>query len=268
MATKNINKKACLIPRRNAGFAPASQNPLGFQPSLFPPAAGNHAREGFHTSGSEQGKLSTTFNASRFTGWTFWIDLGNVLFFFDYARFLEKIRPVLPRPLMEVKELFFTAAFVQDFERGLIAEEDFFVQFQKYTGLRIPQKDFFEGFCDIFWENTSFIRFVRDSLKGRCRLILVSNINNAHYSFLKTRYPGVFGLFDELVLSCRVNAIKPEPAIYDAALKASGNEKERIVYIDDRDELVQAALKRGIPGICFRGTESCIAELNKRGVVG
>lgn len=198
---------------------------------------------------------------------TFWIDLGNVLFFFDYALFLDKIKQSLSVPLSEVQRLIVTGTFVQDFERGLIGEEEFFQHFKTHTGMHIHKDYFFESFSDIFWENAAFIQFVRRHLKPRYRLVLLSNINKVHFSFLEHNYPEVFRLFDALVLSCTVNALKPEPAIYAAALEASESTIEQVLYIDDRQELIDAASAQGIPSVCFRGTQDCIAELNKKGVV-
>jgi len=95
----------------------------------------------------------------------FWIDLGNVLFFFDYGIFLDKIKDSLTMAPSQVKELIYTSEFVAQFERGLIDEEAFFKEFTAHTGLRMHKDYFFQAFADIFWENTPFIKFIKDQLK-------------------------------------------------------------------------------------------------------
>jgi len=196
----------------------------------------------------------------------FWIDLGNVLFFFDYGIFLDKIKDSLTMAPSQVKELIYTSEFVAQFERGLIDEEAFFKEFTAHTGLRMHKDYFFQAFADIFWENTPFIKFIKDQLKPNYRLILVSNINKVHYQFLAQQYPAIFKLFDHHILSYKVNVLKPDPVIYDAALKVSGGGVETVVYIDDRQDLIDATTAAGIESICFRTAQDCISLLSKRGI--
>lgn len=196
----------------------------------------------------------------------FWIDLGNVLFYFDYAIFIEKIKHSLTLSPTQTKDLIFNSAFSSDFERGVIDEEEYYRQFCDQTGLRIQKDYFFEAFSDIFWENTPFIKFIKDYLRPTYRLIMVSNINKLHFQFLQNNYPAIFKLFDHLILSYKVKAMKPDTAIYDAALKVSDAALENVVYIDDREDLIQTTTERGIESIRFRSTQDCIVELNKKGV--
>ena len=55
------------------------------------------------------------------------------------------------------------------------------------------------------------------ALKGRFRLLVLSNTNAIHIDMVRERYP-ILGHFDHLVLSHEVKAMKPDPRIYAAAL--------------------------------------------------
>jgi putative hydrolase of the HAD superfamily len=58
-------------------------------------------------------------------------------------------------------------------------------------------------------------------------------------------------LFDHLVFSARIGAVKPEPAAFTAALDAMSLEPWQVVFIDDRQENVEGAIACGLRAILF-----------------
>jgi putative hydrolase of the HAD superfamily len=110
---------------------------------------------------------------------------------------------------------------------------------------------------DIFFE-TPLNKKIQDFLigvKGKYKLVMISNINETHFEFLKKKMP-IFGKFDKLILSYEVGFRKPAVEIYDAALKAAGVKNSSAFYIDDRQDLIEAASGLGIKGITFNGEEA------------
>jgi 2-haloacid dehalogenase len=72
------------------------------------------------------------------------------------------------------------------------------------------------------------------------------------------------GEFDGTVISGDVGAMKPEPAIYQAAVERLGLVPERTLFVDDRCENVEAAKNYGFIGHVFHnaaGLEHCLREL-------
>jgi putative hydrolase of the HAD superfamily len=63
-------------------------------------------------------------------------------------------------------------------------------------------------------------------------------------------------LIDIFVVSCFVHCRKPDEAIYRMAIDVSQAPIDKVVYIDDRDILVEAAEKVGIRGIVHKSCES------------
>lgn len=61
--------------------------------------------------------------------------------------------------------------------------------------------------------------------------------------------------FDGIVLSGEVRVTKPDPAIYHHLLDAYRIEAEEAIFIDDREENVEAAREIGFRGIHFRSPD-------------
>jgi putative hydrolase of the HAD superfamily len=73
-----------------------------------------------------------------------------------------------------------------------------------------------------------------------------------------------FGLrenFKVALSSCYLGLRKPDHAMYQRALDILGRPAERILFIDDREANVSAALKAGIKALVFHGADALRQEL-------
>ena len=61
--------------------------------------------------------------------------------------------------------------------------------------------------------------------------------------------------------------MKPERRIYDEVIERAGEEIEKLLYIDDREDLVTAARKLGIDSIRYEGADSLKKALQDRGII-
>ena len=93
-------------------------------------------------------------------------------------------------------------------------------------------------------------------------------LSNMHFASIEhlEREHRFFEVFKGIVISCRLNLCKPEPAIYEHALKANGLKAKDTVFIDDVDVNIAAAAGVGIRTIQFRDTVQCERELRALGV--
>jgi putative hydrolase of the HAD superfamily len=184
-------------------------------------------------------------------------DLGNVLINFDHAIAVKKILRLTPKSELEIYELFFDSSLTKDYEEGRINTLDFYKGVKDMLQLDMSYEAFLPVWDDIFFETPrnvrmhDFIRFMRNKYK----LAMVSNINEAHYKFLKNKM-AVFNDFDSVILSYEVGARKPDPGIYDAAMRSVNASPAEVFYIDDRADLIEAASRLGIKGMIFDGEES------------
>ncbi len=71
--------------------------------------------------------------------------------------------------------------------------------------------------------------------------------------------------FDHQIFSCEVRAIKPDPVIYRHSLDLLKIAPSEVLFIDDRDENIQAARAAGIRGIVFESVEHFRKDLQALG---
>ena len=96
-------------------------------------------------------------------------------------------------------------------------------------------------------------------------LYCLSNMHFASIEYLERTHT-FFEVFSGKVISCRLKLCKPEPAIYQHALKRYGLKAQgHGVHRRRRDELAAAA-KLGIRTIQFENAAQCERELRALGV--
>jgi putative hydrolase of the HAD superfamily len=102
-------------------------------------------------------------------------------------------------------------------------------------------------------------------LRTRYPLILVSNINESHATYIAGAY-NVLEYFDHKIFSHEVGAVKPDRRIYDAAIAAAGKPAEALFFTDDRTENIESALSLGIQAHHFRSVDELLVALKECGV--
>jgi putative hydrolase of the HAD superfamily len=192
-------------------------------------------------------------------------DLGNTLIRFDYNISARKIANLCHIDAKMVHDTFFDSAVKRVFERGEMSQREFYVQASHLLGIRIPYRDFIDIWNDVFWEDEKACDIAR-RLKKRYKLILLSNVNRSHFDHIEKKFD-VIKIFDELILSYMVGAIKPEKAIFDDLITRSGGKADEILYIDDREDLITKSREMGIESIRFETAEKLEDELIKMGVL-
>jgi len=184
-------------------------------------------------------------------------DLGNVLINFDHRIAVKKILANTRKNEHDIYQLFFDSGLTKDYEEGKISSSDFFKKVRDSLELDMGNEKLLPIWNDIFFEgplNKKIQAFLGEA-KEKYKLVMISNINETHWEFLKNRVP-VFSKFDKLILSYEVGFRKPAKEIYDAALKSANAVPSKAFYIDDRKDLIEAASKFGIKGVAFEGEEA------------
>lgn len=193
------------------------------------------------------------------------LDMGNVVINFDHRIVCRKFASAASLTAEEVYSRIFTAGLEPLFDAGKIGPEDFHRAVCKAIEVDLSYADFVEFWQDIFWANEPMLP-VLQKLKAAYRLVLLSNTNPIHFAWCETNYPEALSLFDEKVLSFRVGHRKPEPEIYRAALGSARAPADRCIFVDDKQEFVEAARRQGIHGIVFTSVPALEKELRALGV--
>mgnify|MGYP001250308659 CR=1 FL=1 len=192
-------------------------------------------------------------------------DLGNVIFGFDYMIALKKIEGLINVSSSQLLKRLLENRFGLNFEKGLITPEEFFKDFKDEFQIEITYQEFVDIWCEIFFPHPEVIELVK-KLKVKYRLFLISNINKLHFEYLEGKFPEVFALFSELVLSFQEKAIKPEEKIYQALKERAKVDFKDIIYIDDRADLITAATALGLISIKFENYPQLISDLKEIGI--
>ena len=192
-------------------------------------------------------------------------DLGNTLIRFDHRIAARKLTSRF-RGLdaQKIYDAFFDSEITHEFETGRITPREFHRKAMKLLGFRIPYREFVELWNDIFWEDTHSCDIAR-TLQKRYRVFLLSNVNRLHFEFITRKFP-IMKIFDEVVASFAIGAMKPDRKIYDHVVSKARCDRSKILYIDDRQDLITAARRLGIDSIRFEGPEKLRETMRKKGV--
>jgi len=178
-------------------------------------------------------------------------DLGNTLIRFDHRIAADKIVQRFDVDGDALYDAMFDSELTREFGTGKISPNDFHARFSALYGVRLGFGEFSRIWSDIFWEDEEACRLAK-RLRGKVPLCLMSNIDEIHYAHIRKRFD-VIGIFDHFILSYEVGALKPDRRIYESARDASKVPFSRMLYIDDRQELVDAAASYGIESVRFEG---------------
>ena len=172
-------------------------------------------------------------------------DMGKVILHFDRGIFYEKIAGFCPYSKDEVEKLTLqNFDIVVSFNEGAISPQEFYSRVISKLKAEIGYDEFYAIYSDVFFLNSPVLEIMK-RLKRNYKLVLLSNTDIMHFTFIKKRFPEIL-IFDDYVLSYEVGAMKPDPRIYEEALKRTGFKPEECLFIDDTEENIKGARKLGI----------------------
>jgi len=117
------------------------------------------------------------------------------------------------------------------------------------------EEDFWAG-DRVDYDLVGYIR----SLRPRYLTGLLSNAWTDLRRFLEVEWK-IADAFDAIVISAEVGMAKPDPAIFELALRQLGVRAEETVYVDDMQENVIAAQTLGLRGVLFQTPEQAIGAV-------
>lgn len=190
-------------------------------------------------------------------------DIGNVLLLFSHEKMLLQFSQLLDVPFAALKEKILAEKLLQEYELGNITTDDWMNTIISLSKNRPSKELFLSTMGSIFRENFPLTAFIPLLKKQGIRLLLLSNISEAHFDYIKRHFE-ITSSFDEAILSYQVRSSKPQEEIYQAVLKAARAESYECFYIDDIPEHVTAAKKLGLDGVVFESVEQIKKALEER----
>jgi len=185
---------------------------------------------------------------------TLLLDFGNVVAFFDHRRASRQLAALAAAPTSEsqVFDRVFASPLEPDLDRGRIPTPEFLRLLRRHLDLSASDDAIATAWCDIFRPNEELIAQLPRLRPLVHRLVLASNTNELHFQWIARQFAAPLALFDELVLSFRVGARKPEEAFFRRCVEAAGVPASRCVFVDDKPEFVEAARNAGMAGLLYR----------------
>ncbi len=189
-------------------------------------------------------------------------DMGNVFISFDNDIFLKKIventyfsQSDIARLVSENFEI------LKSFDKGEISPTEFYNKAVRIFKCDFDYNRFFKAYNDVFDLRTKELKILK-KLKENYRVILLSNTDVMRYGFIKKNFPEML-IFDAYVLSYKEGYMKPDPSIYKAALKKAEAQADECLFIDDKEDNIDAANALGINTIHFIVRADLAVELRK-----
>jgi putative hydrolase of the HAD superfamily len=192
-------------------------------------------------------------------------DLGKVLVDFDFELGLKHFvaRSALSRD--EFAKVILDQAWIQRYETGAITSADYHRYLRDHGQLEMDLDEFHFAWSAVFLPELIVPEALLARLRTRYPLILVSNTNESHATFIARTYK-VLDYFDHKIFSHEVGYMKPDRKIYDAAIAVAGKPPESLFFTDDRAENIESALKLGIQAHHFRSLDELLVSLKECGV--
>jgi putative hydrolase of the HAD superfamily len=178
-------------------------------------------------------------------------DLGKVLLHFDWQLMLDRVAEKSPLPPGEILRLLKEDRQILAYEVGGITSARFFSHLKKLLRYKGTAKELRACFSDIFTPLTEHIALAA-LLAPHYPLAIISNTNEAHIVHAEATY-SFFSLFPVRIYSHQVKAMKPDRAIYQAALAALGGiDPLETLFIDDIEANILGAVQLGWQTIHLR----------------
>lgn len=98
-------------------------------------------------------------------------------------------------------------------------------------------------------------------------LYAITNFSHEFWPPFRAREPALFDRFRDIVVSGEVKLIKPDPAIYALALERFGLAPGEALFVDDRQDNVEAGEQAGFVGHRFEDAATLRATLEGFGLL-
>ena len=193
-------------------------------------------------------------------------DLGKVLIDFNFETGVQALHSACSISRRRFEEVLWDEDWIRRYERGEISTSEFYSYLCETAALKMDLSEFREVWSSVFLPGLLVSEGLLQELKREYPLILVSNTNEAHFEFVRSRYP-VVDYFDRHVLSYEVGSLKPDRKIFDHAIRVAGFRPDALFFTDDREENILMAQELGIHGHQFRTEPLLIDALQAAHVI-
>lgn len=152
-------------------------------------------------------------------------------------------------------------------QKGM-SDTEFWLTYANENGYHLPKNwvsDFHEVLKKGINPSAEMYELVAELQEFEVCTGMLSNIDQRLARIV--RELGLYEPFEPCLLSCEIGYEKPHNKAYQVLLDVLGASPENVIFIDDRQENVDAALELEIDAILFQTVTQLRKELNQRGLV-
>jgi len=192
------------------------------------------------------------------------LDLGNVLAFHDDPMLFRRMSDwggAAPEQIHERMR-----ALWDSINRGALAGDDLRLAVCRAAGADSPMEaEPFLALWNCHFRVHEAILPMVEVLLDKTKVVLLSNVNEMHWRFVKPRIP-LLDRFHDLVVSYELSMAKPDPEIFQVALRRAGVRAENALYFDDVPRFVAVANALGMHGRVFTDAPTFRSQLAELGL--
>ncbi|MGZ8209265.1 MAG: HAD family hydrolase [Burkholderiales bacterium] len=191
-------------------------------------------------------------------------DLGGVLIEVTQERALRSLAARSAVSADELRAAIYHSPLFLQVESGACDARNFFDEIREQARLDVAFEDFCSIYCDLFAPAPALIDVHARMRERGLPTYVFSNTSALHFDYLRRHYP-FMARFDGYFLSYELGCVKPDARAYKAVEAGTGARPSGILYIDDRMENAEAAVRRGWQAIHHTSAASTLEALGSLG---
>ena len=188
-------------------------------------------------------------------------DMEGVLMLTDESDLPMKVAKTLNAPYDKVREIFFSD-YNDRVDLGEITQD----QFNEYILdiLQMPRENKYlleKIINEEFYIDEKLLKKIFE-MRREYKTGLISNFSNELRKRIENEW-AFESAFDEIIISCEVGLVKPDPEIFNLMLDRLGVRADESVFVDDRIKNIDGAKKMGFHTVFFTNKERAMEELTR-----
>ena len=179
----------------------------------------------------------------------FLFDIGNVLCDFDYDKLLN-IYEEISKKSVTIDTLWDQQMYT-DVEAGKISDQEYVELVNHSKNINWKVQDLIYAWKKIFSENKIGRILYYHAIQQKTNVYTLSNIADYHVKAINENWPNLLTQASGLFFSYVIGSRKPDPKIYEYALRSLSVNPDQCFFIDDLEENIKMARTLGMNAYQF-----------------
>ncbi len=191
-------------------------------------------------------------------------DLGGVLVHVKPALMVRRLAEETGQTVEVLERVLVDPPLLEQLELGRMTPRQYFDQLVQRLKLSWSFEEFVAAWNGILSENTD-TTWLLQRLLDRYTILVLTNTNILHDEHIRRTWP-VFDRVHHWLASYQIGLRKPEPQIYELALRKAQTPPHAAIYIDDIEGHVLTARRMGLTAVHFTDGKMLEEDLRQAGL--